>query len=47
MSAFIPDDEKWINTKKKTLKFNEAIKWAENTNRKDNYLEIEGLIENE
>jgi hypothetical protein len=47
MGAFIPDDEKWINTEENTLKLNEAIKWAETTNRKDNYLEIEGLIENE
>tara|TARA_Y100001954_G_scaffold205010_1_gene226734 strand:- start:1606 stop:1902 length:297 start_codon:yes stop_codon:yes gene_type:complete len=47
VGTFIPDDEKWINTKENSLKLEKAIQWAENTERKDNYQDIEARIENE
>ena len=42
---FIPDNERWLHTKANIEKLDEAIHWAENNPRRDNFDEIANRVE--
>lgn len=41
---FIPDNERWIHLEANQNRIDKAIKWAENTPRRDNFDEIDAQI---
>jgi len=45
--SFIPDDEKWLYSRKNTATLENAIQWTENNERRDNFDEIRIAIEND
>jgi hypothetical protein len=44
---FIPNSEQWLYTESNMKRLDKAIKWAENSARKDNFSEIINKIEND
>jgi hypothetical protein len=44
LGRFIPENEKWLYTDNNISKLDQAIEWTESNPRRENFAEIEDII---